>query len=256
MANELAVQQKEVKYLIDGREIVLTADLVRKYLVRGKGDLTTGQEIALFMGICRARNLDPWAGDVYIIKYAVNDPAQIVTSIDFVRARARSQDDCEGWTCGVIVQGKEGKVRDSSGLVLEEEKILGGWCECQPRGWKVPQRLEVNLSGYLKKTSEGKITKFWQPENQPTMISKVAEMQLLRRIWPAALGKMYLNEEVGISDMGDGLNIDMAPGAEGNGGQWEEKPGPPPETTADKFLRLAAENSIIVDDVLSNFPFT
>ena len=246
MEKDIVRAEGEVRYTVDGQEVVLTPSIVRKYLVRGKGELVTSQELMFFLGICRARQMNPFAADCYLVKYG-QDPAAIITSIDFVRARARGQEDCEGWTCGVIVAGKDGKPRDSNGLVLEGEKILGGWCECQPKGWKVPQRLEVNLSGYLKKTSEGKITKFWQPENQPTMISKVAEMQNLRRIWPAALGKMYLNEEVGISDMGEGMNIDMEPGGEGNGDQWKEKPA---EADADKFIRLASDNGILGNDLI------
>ena len=237
-----ATQMKEVRYLVEGREIVLTADLVKKYLVRGHGELMSGQEVAFFVGICRARGLDPFAGDVYVIKYAANDPAAIVISIDAVRARARMQDDCLGWTCGVIVQTKEGDIRDTAGLVLEGQKLVGGWAECTPKGWAVPMRLEVNLAAYIKKTSTGTITKFWEPDKQPMMITKVAEMQLLRRIWPAALGKLYLQEEVGIADMGDGPSIDMEPQGNGGAGAWEEKPGE--ESISDKLERLAKENGI------------
>ena len=242
MANDVAVQENEVKYVVDGREVKLTASLVRKYLVRGSGNVTL-QEMALFMGICRARGMDPWAGDVYVIKYGDKDPAAIVTAIDFVRARARVQPDCQGWTCGIIVE-RDGQAVDSSGLLLKGDALLGGWAECQPKGWEKPVRLEVNLSGYIKKTSTGEITKFWKPENQPTMIMKVAEMQILRRIWPAAAGKMYLAEEVGGPTMPEGLDIDMQP--EGtNGATWEEKREQPEETAEMKFLRLAGvENGI------------
>lgn len=240
MANEVAKTENEVKYQVDGREIVLSTSLVRKYLVRGHGNLVTAQEMALFVGVCRARGMDPWAGDVYIIKYAEKDPAAIVTSIDFVRARARTQPDCQGWTCGVIVAGADGEPRDSSGLVMEGEKILGGWAECQPKGWIVPMRLEVNLSGYLKKTQTGQITKFWQPENQPTMISKVAEMQILRKLWPAAAGKMYIAEEVGGGPLGDALEFDMAPGAPTGSAAWEQEE----DSISDKFGLLAIASGI------------
>jgi phage recombination protein Bet len=247
MENLPATQMKEVRYQVEGREIVLTADLVKKYLVRGHGELMTGQEVAFFVGICRARGLDPFAGDVYVIKYAANDPAAIVISIDAVRARARMQDDCEGWTCGVIVQTKEGGTKDTAGLVMEGQKLLGGWAECTPKGWAVPMRLEVNLAAYIKKTNTGTVTKFWEPDKQPMMITKVAEMQLLRRIWPAALGKLYLREEVGISNMGEGETFDMI--SEGNGKQepQEEK------TPLDKFERLAHENGIPDITDLSKF---
>ena len=246
MANEVVTQEKEMVYEVEGRTITLSPSLIRKYLVRGKGaPFTTAQEIAFFVGLCRARQMDPWAGDCYILRYGDKDPAAIVTSIDFVRARARANPDCQGWTCGVIVAGADGAPRDSSGLVLEGEKILGGWAECQPKGWQKPMRLEVNLAGYIKKTFDGKITKFWQAENQPTMIAKVAEMQILRRIWPAAAGKMYLAEEVGGPVLGEGmdLDIDMEPGGNGEKGTWEEKAAPE-ETVLEKFKRLAEENGI------------
>jgi len=63
------------------------------------------------------------------------------------------------------------------------------------KGWIEPFRLEVNLAGYLKKTKEGKITKFWQPENQPTMIAKVAETQGLRTLWPDEFQQLYSEDE-------------------------------------------------------------
>jgi hypothetical protein len=193
--------------------------------------------------------MDPWAGDCYILRYGPNDPAAIVTSIDFVRARARTQPDCQGWTAGVIVLGKDGRPYDSSGLVLDGETLVGGWAECTPKGWLVPTRLEVNLAGYIKKTAEGKITKFWQPDNQPTMIAKVAEMQLLRRIWPAAAGKMYLAEEVGGPVLGEGMDlgsIDMELSGNGRDEKWREKGQEPTDTVPDDGSATLAEQLRII----------
>ena len=62
-------------------------------------------------------------------------------------------------------------------------------------GWKKPFRLEVNLSGYIKRTKEGKVTRFWQEENQPTMIAKVAEAQGLRVLWPDEFQAIFTAEE-------------------------------------------------------------
>jgi phage recombination protein Bet len=147
-----------------------------------------------FLNICRARRLNPLIKDCYLIKYS-DDPAAIVTSIDFFRKRARVQKDCSGWQKGVIVRTKEGKLRDSFGLVDEGETLVGGWFEAQPTGWTKTFRLEVNLSGYIKKTKEGKITRFWQEENQPTMIAKVAEAQGLRTLWPDEFQAIFTAEE-------------------------------------------------------------
>lgn len=193
----LAVKEdRAVTYLAaDGQEIRLTPDIVKKYLVQGKGELVTTQELVFFLNICRARRLNPLAKDCYLVKYSDKESAAIITSVDFFRKRARMQKDCRGWKKGVIVKTKDG-LRDSHGLVLEDEKLVGGWFEAQPDGWTHPFRLEVNLSGYLKKTAEGKLTRFWQAENQPTMISKVAEAQGLRTLWPDEFQQIYSEDEM------------------------------------------------------------
>lgn len=178
----------------DGQEVRLTFDIAKKYLVQGYSDLLTPQELMYFLNICRAKRLNPLTRDCYLIKYSA-DPAAIVTSIDFFRKRARVQKDCSGWQKGVIVKTKEGKLRDSFGLVDEGETLVGGWFEAQPKEWTKPFRLEVNLSGYIRKTREGKITRFWQEENQPTMISKVAEAQGLRTLWPDEFQAIFTAEE-------------------------------------------------------------
>jgi len=197
MEKALAKQEdRSITYqAADGQEVRLTPDIVKKYLVQGKGELVTVPELMYFLNICRARRLNPLVKDCYLIKYG-SEPAAIVTSVDFFRKRARAQKDCRGWKKGVIVRTKDGQVKDSHGLVLKDEELVGGWFEAQPEGWTTPFRLEVNLSGYLKKTSEGKITRFWQTENQPLMISKVAEAQGLRTLWPDEFQQIYSEDEL------------------------------------------------------------
>jgi len=186
-----------VKYTAtDGQEVSLTFDTIRKFLVAGKGNLVTPQELVYFMGICKTRKLNPFAKDCYLIKYSEQESAAIVTSVDYFRKRARAQADCRGWKRGVIVQKPDGTLRYSNGLVLEDETLLGGWFEAQPQGWDYPFTLEVNLTGYIKKTRQGEVTKFWQPENQPTMIMKIAESQGLRTLWPDEFQGIHTREEI------------------------------------------------------------
>jgi len=207
------MSEKEERGLVkyqdrSGNEVKLNPDMVRKYLVTGKRDLVTDQEVMYFIGTCMARGLNPFARDCYLIKYT-DEPAAIITSIDFFRARARAQADCKGWACGVIVQ-KDGELRYSKGLVLEGEKVVGGWFRATPQGWQEPFELEVNLSGYVKKTREGKATRFWSEENWPTMITKVAESQGLRRIWPAEFQGLHIQEESRL-DIIDVESVKMVP---------------------------------------------
>ena len=237
----------------DGVEISLTFDTVKKYLVSGNKEAVTDQELMYFLGVCRSRGLNPFKKDAYLIKYG-SDPAAIITSIDYFRSRARAQSDCVGWKRGIIVQDSDGKLRDSAGIILEGEKLIGGFFEAQPEGWTVPFRLEVNLAGYIKKTKDGRPTRFWQADNQPTMISKVAEGQGLRSLWPDEFQGLYEEAEI------KAPAIDMTR-VEGGGFEEEKNPDTSKfndlletvqvdKTVLGKYLELSAESmSKTVDEI-------
>lgn len=179
-----------------GKDIELSFDLVRKYLVHGNRELVNIQEMMIFMGVCKERGLNPFAKDCYLIKYTAEEPAAIVTSIDFFRSRAKAQQDCKGWDCGIIVETKKGEIKYSHGLLRNGEKLIGGWFKGYSSRWDHPKDLEVNLSGYIKRKRTGEPTRFWVPENQPTMIAKVAESQGLRSLWPDEFQGLYTSEEM------------------------------------------------------------
>jgi phage recombination protein Bet len=203
-----ATEQKEITYTAaDGQEIRLTPDMVRKYLVQGHGEMVTIQEMVYFLNICRSRKLNPFIKDCYLIKYSPNDPAAVVTSVDYFRKRARAQKDCKGWKSGIIVKDTEGKVKDTAGLFQDGETLLGGWFEAKPDGWTDPLRIEVNLRGYIKKTKEGNVTRFWSTDNQPSQIQKVAESQGLRKLWPDEFQGIYSEEEITPDDRKSAVDI-------------------------------------------------
>lgn len=187
---------KEVKYLsLDKQEVTLSFDIIKSLLVHGKPDLVSFEEAAFFIEMCKAKGLNPFKKDCYLIKYN-QDPAAIIVSIDYYRARAYAQENCAGWQVGVIVQTKEGKVKYTNGLVLENETLLGAWFEAKPKNWEVTRKHEVNLKGYLQYTKDGRLTKFWQKDKQPTQIMKVVEAQGLRGVWPTEFEKLYIREEI------------------------------------------------------------
>lgn len=183
----------------DGQELKLSFETVTKYLVQGNGKVSK-QEMMFFLAMCKSRGLNPFKKDAYLIKFG-DDPAAIVTSIDYFRSRARAQTDCKGWKKGIIVQLDDGSVKDSAGLILEGEKLVGGFFEAKPEGWDYPFRLEVNLDGFIKKTRQGKITRFWEESKQPIMIAKVAESQGLRTLWPDEFQGMYEKDEIQPSEV-------------------------------------------------------
>jgi phage recombination protein Bet len=184
-----------VKYTAkDGVPVALDFETVKNYLVRGQRENITRQEVMYFLGTCKSKGLNPFKGDCYLIKYG-QDPAAIVTSIEYYRSRAKAQEDCAGWEKGIIVL-RHGEIVYSNGLLLEGDELLGGWFEAKPHGWERPFKLEVNLRGFVKKTREGNVTKFWEKEKQPMMIAKIAESQGLRTLWPDEFGEILEKDEV------------------------------------------------------------
>jgi len=233
----------------DGQEINLSFDIIKKYLVQGDANLVKPQECMYFLGICKARGLNPFKKDAYLIKYGA-EPAAIVISIDYFRSRAKVQPDCQGWKKGIIVKKEDGEIKDSFGLVSEGETLIGGFFEAKPKGWAEYFRLEVNLNGYLKKTKDGRITKFWQLENQPAMIAKVAESQGLRTLWPDEFQGMYERDEINIDET-DVIDVkeDTFDISEFNK-LAAKKIDYPPDATFDKFILLTAEAQGITIDEL------
>lgn len=189
-----------VKYQArDGQEITLSFETIRKYLVQGKSEYVTPQELMYFMGVCKSQGMNPFKRDCWLIKYSQGDAAGIISAIGFLRSRAKAMSDCKGWQAGIIV--KRGKdVIYSNGLMLEGDILLGGWARGKPEGWETETVKEVNLNGYIKHTKEGNVTRFWKPENQPTQIAKVAEGQLLRTLWPDQFKDIYTDAEISPDD--------------------------------------------------------
>lgn len=181
----------------DGQQIKLSFEAVRKFLVSDKPEFVTDTEIMMYMGQCKARGLNPFKKDCYLIKYTKDDPAATIVSIDYYRSRARAQPDCVGWNKGVIVKTEAGQIEERDGSFLYPgDELLGGWFRARPKGWETDLSWSVNLTAYVKTTREGRPTRFWDKDNQPQQIVKVAESQGLRRCWPDEFAKLYIEEEV------------------------------------------------------------
>ena len=60
-------ENKLMEFKVGNTEVKLSQNIVKKYLVNGNGNITE-QEIMYFMQLCKARNLNPFVKDVYLIK--------------------------------------------------------------------------------------------------------------------------------------------------------------------------------------------
>lgn len=225
-SNVVPFQDRAVTYNVGTQEVKLTPNMVRQYLVTGNRDLVTDQEITYFMHICKSRGLNPFNKDCYLIKYTQAEGAAIIVSIEKLRMVARQSEDCVGWEKGVIVKKDNGELRYSKGLVLDGETLLGGYFKAKPKGWEVPFEIEVNLKGYIKKKHDGSVTRFWSPDNQPTMIAKVAEAQGLRTLWPEKTQGLYVSEEISSSHPTVDVDFSVIENGNGSGGESTEPTAP------------------------------
>ena len=244
-SNVIPFNDRQVIYNVSGQEVKLTPNMIRQYLVTGNRDLVTDQEIVYFMHICKSRGLNPFNKDCYLIKYTQAEGAAIIVSIEKLRMVARQSDDCVGWEKGVIVKQANGELRYSKGLVLDGETLLGGYFKAKPKGWEVPFEIEVNIKGYIKKTRDGSVTRFWSPDNQPTMIAKVAEAQGLRTLWPEKTQGLYVTEE--INNENHPIDVDFTLIKNGNDYEGEiskfDSLVPIPDQAFDHFVKVTAEGN-------------
>ena len=73
MSNETNKEDKEnqelvVKFDVEGQEVKLTPKIVQEYIV-GNDVPITRQEFKLFTELCKARKLNPFLREAYLIKY-------------------------------------------------------------------------------------------------------------------------------------------------------------------------------------------
>ena len=241
-------QSAVIKYQAkDGQDITLSFETIRKYLVHGKSEHVTPQELMFFMGACKSQGMNPFKRDCWLIKYSPTDAAAIITAIGFLKSRAKAMPDCKGWQAGIIVK-RGNEIIYSNGLMLESDVLLGGWAKGKPEGWETETTKEVNLRGYIKHTRDGMVTRFWKEENQPTQIAKVAEAQLLRTLWPDEFQNLYTDAEISPDDGIKALpEISLTPSGQPEEGQA------PAQQLIDKFDVKISEKENVNLEKLSEY---
>lgn len=180
-------------------DVKLNPAIVRRYLVNGDGAVSD-QEIAMFLGLCRYQQLNPFLREAYLIKYG-NYPAAIVTAKEVFLKRARKSEQFRGYRAGVIYIEPESKALSfTEGMVPPGGKLAGGWAEVHMQGWEFPLKVEVSFDEYVAKKKDGTPNRMWS-EKPATMIRKVALVQALREAFPDTYQGMYSEEEIASEEL-------------------------------------------------------
>lgn len=192
MSNELLVT-----YKVDDQEIKLTPKIVQDYLVGTTAQITI-PEFKLFTELCKARKLNPFLREAYLIKYSNSQPASIVVGKDAILKRAVLNAKYNGMKSGIIVLNECGDVVERKGTFkLDSEQLVGGWAEVFRTDWKNSIYCSVSLAEAIQKKGNGEPNSNWS--KQPaTMIEKVAKVRALREAFVEDLGGMYEAEEMNV----------------------------------------------------------
>jgi phage recombination protein Bet len=199
-----------VSYDVLGAHVELDMDFVKKYLVRGKSELISDQEIILFMQTCRAQNLNPLVqGEVYLIKYSDNDPAQIQVGKGAYLRRAFEHPNYLAKEDGITVKRGTEIIQKGGCCPYPGEDLLGGWCKIyyERGGRERVAYKEVALIEYNKGMANWK-------SKPATMINKVAISQCVREAFPKEYEGLYSEEELvasGVINADDGKIVDIEP---------------------------------------------
>lgn len=181
--NEATVAEKNalcVQYDASGAQVVLDLNFVKKFLVRGDAKLVTDQEVVFFMNLCKVQKLNPLTGgEVYLIKYKADDPAQTVVGKGAYMRRLYEHPDYLCKEDGITVLRGSEIIKKEGCCVYPSEKLIGGWCRIHytRAGVERSAYKEVALSEYDKGMAN------WRSK-PATMINKVAISQCAREAFP------------------------------------------------------------------------
>lgn len=185
MVTEKAVAKQE-KAVVQwkGEQITVTFSDVKTLIC----PLATDQETAVFLKTCQSLQLNPFASEVYLIKYNERDKAATVIAIDSYLKAGEANSQFDGFLGGIILKESTGQIDYREGaFLLDEEwvKLVGGWARVFRKDRSRPFYVAVNKAECIRYTRDGNPTQFWAKAKQPSMLRKVALKRALVEAFPS-----------------------------------------------------------------------
>lgn len=134
-------------------------------------------EFAVFLNVCKKVQLDPFAKQIYAVKYKGNLTAQ--TSIDGLRLIADRTGRYAPGKASTFTYDKDGNIESATAYIM---KNVGG------------QWFEVSATAFMKEYTNA-YNSLWQ-KLPHAMLSKCAEALALRRAFPNETSGLYASEEM------------------------------------------------------------
>lgn len=167
-----------------GAPITITFDDITRFIC----PLANPKEVAVFLRTCQSLQLNPFANEIYLIKYSPTDKAAQVIAIDSYLKAAEANSNYDGHEAGIILKETTGNLEFREGAFLldqERDKLQGGWARVYRKDRSKPYYVAVHKQECIKHRKDGTLTEFWQEAKQPWMLRKVALGRTLVEAFPS-----------------------------------------------------------------------
>lgn len=181
-----------VEFEVEGSLVKLNPSIVKDYITGGKS--VTMQEYKMFTELCKARKLNPFLKEAYLIKYTDTSPAQVVVGKDAILKRAVLHRQFNGRKQGIIVLRKDEIVYLKGTFKLPSDELVGGWATVYRKDWEHPVEVTVSFDESAQKKGNGELNQQWETKGA-TMIEKVALVRALREAFVEDLAGLYDQDE-------------------------------------------------------------
>lgn len=190
-------RQVEFTPFLGKEPITLTARMVQRFLCRPtkSGKVCDHTQAVRFVMLCKARGLNPWEGDAYIVGYDAKDGPEfsLITAHQALLKRAEVHPEYDGMESGITVRRL---VNDTPTLVdlpgeiteLPDDVLCGAWARIHVKDKRVPCYVRIRLDAFNKGFGR------WQIDTTG-MILKCAQAKALRTAFPNSFGGMYIEGE-------------------------------------------------------------
>ena len=195
MATKAVATQQKALVKWKGEQIIVTFNDVKDLICR----LATDQEAVMFLKTCSSLQLNPFANEIYLIKYDERDKAATVISVGSYHKAAEANKDYNGYEAGIILRDSGGKLEFREGAFLlddEMDKLVGGWAKAYRKNRDRPTYIAVNKAECIRYTKDGRPTKFWTKEKQASMLRKTALKRALVEAFPSLFAGTVSSAEV------------------------------------------------------------
>ncbi len=183
----------EFKPFLSEETIKLSVGLILKYHCRPtkKGHVCSQEQAMRFLMLCKARLLNPWEGDAYLVGYDTDGGPEfnLITAHQAYLKRAEAHAAFDGMESGVLVVRGQELIELQGDFHNGDDVLVGAWAKVHRKDRGIPTYRRLKLATFNKGFSR------WKTD-PAGMIVKCAEADALRSSFPNSLAGMYFDGEM------------------------------------------------------------